>query len=132
MCSRPSNLGLAIPATALDRRSFLKGAALGTIRMAVAGGMAGPSRSAQAAGTLHATHGSGFCNVAFFISHARQLARDDGVTLEFISTPSFADEVTFLAAGHADVSMLPYTNFIGTARCCWNPPASCSPSAGSR
>jgi NitT/TauT family transport system substrate-binding protein len=68
--------------------------------------------SARAAGTVKGTHGSGFCNIAYFITHARQLARDDGLTLEFVNTPSFADEVTFLGTGQADVSMLPYTNFM--------------------
>ena len=113
MCDRHGNLGLAIPATtALNRRSFLKASALGTITMAVAGGMMDLPGSARAAGTVKATHGSGFCNVAFFITHARQLAKDDGLTLEFVNTPSFADEVTFLGTGQADVSMLPYTNFM--------------------
>jgi NitT/TauT family transport system substrate-binding protein len=111
MCDRHGNLGLAIPATtALNRRSFLKAGALGTITMA--GGMMGLPGSACAAGTVKATHGSGFCNVAFFITHARQLAKDDGLTLEFVNTPSFADEVTFLGTGQADISMLPYTNFM--------------------
>jgi NitT/TauT family transport system substrate-binding protein len=111
MCDRHGNLGLAIPATtALNRRSFLKAGALGTITMA--GGMTGLPGSACAAGTVKATHGSGFCNVAFFITHARQLAKDDGLTLEFVNTPSFADEVTFLGTGQADISMLPYTNFM--------------------
>jgi NitT/TauT family transport system substrate-binding protein len=113
MCDRHGNLGLAIPATtALNRRSFLKASALGTITMAVAGGMMGLPGSARAAGTVKGTHGSGFCNVAYFITHARQLARDDGLTLEFVNTPSFADEVTFLGTGQADVGMLPYTNFM--------------------
>ena len=80
--------------------------------MAVAGGMMGLPGSARAAATVKGTHGSGFCNVAFFITHARQLAKDDGLTLEFVNTPSFADEVTFLGTGQADVSMLPYTNFM--------------------
>jgi NitT/TauT family transport system substrate-binding protein len=111
MCDCHGNLGLAIPATtALNRRSFLKASALGTITMA--GGMMGLPGSARAARTVRATHGSGFCNVAFFITHARQLAKDDGLTLEFVNTPSFADEVTFLGTGQADVSMLPYTNFM--------------------
>jgi NitT/TauT family transport system substrate-binding protein len=94
----------------LDRRSFLKASALGT--MAMAGGTMGLLGSARAAATVKATHGSGFCNVAFFIAHARQLAKDDGLTLEFVNTLSFADEVTFLGTGQADVSMLPYTNFL--------------------
>jgi len=105
MCDCHGNLGLAIPATtASSRRSFLKASALGTITMAVAGGMMGRARAAM---SVKGTHGDGFCNVAFFITHARQLAKDDGLTLEFVNTPSFADQVTFLGAGQVDVSVLP-------------------------
>jgi ABC-type nitrate/sulfonate/bicarbonate transport system substrate-binding protein len=43
---------------------------------------------------------------------ARQLAKDDGVTLEFVNTPSFADQVTFIGTGQVDVSVMPYTNFM--------------------
>jgi NitT/TauT family transport system substrate-binding protein len=112
MCDCRGNLDLAIPAeTALNRRSFLKASALGTVTMA-AGGMMGLPGSARAAGIVNGTYGSGFCNVAFFITHARQLARDDGLTLEFVNTPSFADQVNFLGTGQVDVSMLPYTNFM--------------------
>jgi NitT/TauT family transport system substrate-binding protein len=111
MCDCDGKLGLANPATAaLNRRSFLKASTLGTITMA-AGGMGAPG-SARAASTVKATHGSGFCNVAFFITHARQLGKDDGLTLEFVNTPSFADQVGFLGSGQVDVSMLPYTNFM--------------------
>jgi len=113
MCDRHSNPSPAIPATTtLNRRSFLKASALGTITMAVVGGMMDLPGSARAAATVKGTHGSGFCNAAFFITHARQLAKDDGLTFEFVNTPSFADEVTFLGTGQADVSMLPYTNFM--------------------
>ena len=113
MCDGHDNLGLAIPATAaLNRRSLLKASALGTITMAAAGGMMGLPGSARAATTVKGTYGSGFCNVAFFITHARQLARNDGVTLEFVNTPSFADQIAFLGAGQVEVSMLPYTNFM--------------------
>jgi NitT/TauT family transport system substrate-binding protein len=110
MCDCHGNPGLAIPAAALNRRSFLKASALGT--MAGASGMMGLPGSARAAATIKGTYGSGFCNVAFFITHARQLADDDGLTLEFVNTPAFADQVGFLGSGQVDVSMLPYTNFM--------------------
>jgi NitT/TauT family transport system substrate-binding protein len=96
----------------LDRRSFLKAGTLGTIVMAVSAGMMGFPGSACAAATVKGTHGNGFCNVTFFITHARQLAKDDGLTLEFVNTPSFADQVTFLGSGQVDVSVIPYTNFM--------------------
>jgi NitT/TauT family transport system substrate-binding protein len=113
MCYCHGNLGLTIPpTTALNRRSFLKASALGTIAMGVAGGIAGLPGSARAAATVKGAHGDGFCNVAFFITHARQLAKDDGLILEFVNAPSFADRVAFLGAGRVDVSVLPYTNFM--------------------
>jgi NitT/TauT family transport system substrate-binding protein len=113
MCDCHGKLGLANSATtALNRRSFLKASTLGTITMAAASGLVGLPRPARAAATIKATYGSGFCNVAFFITHARQLAKDDGLTLEFVNTPSFADQVNFLGSGQVDVSMLPYTNFM--------------------
>ena len=79
--------------------------------MAVPAGMMGLPGSAHAASTVKGTHGNGFCNVAFFITHARQLAKDDGLTLEFVNTPSFADQVTS-GTGQVDVRLLPYTNFM--------------------
>jgi NitT/TauT family transport system substrate-binding protein len=113
MCDRHGNLGLpGRTLTAVNRRSFLKATAAGTIVMGVSGGMMGLPGSAHAASTVKGTHGNGFCNVAFFITHARQLAKDDGVTLEFVNTPSFADQVTFIGTGQVDVSVMPYTNFM--------------------
>jgi NitT/TauT family transport system substrate-binding protein len=110
MCDCHGNAGLAIPAAALNRRSFLKASALGT--MAAAGGMMALPGSARASATIKGTYGSGFCNVAFFITHAHQLGRDDGLTLELVNTPAFADQIGFLGSGQVDVSMLPYTNFM--------------------
>jgi NitT/TauT family transport system substrate-binding protein len=112
MCACHGNPGLAIPApTALNRRSFLKTSVQGAATMA-AGGMMARAGLARAASTVRATYGSGFCNVAFFITHARQLALDDGLRLEFVNTPSFADQVNFVGSGQVEVSMLPYTNFL--------------------
>ena len=113
MCDRHGGLDFAgLTKSALNRRTFLKASALGTIVMAVPAGMMGLPGSARAAATIKGTHGNGFCNVAFFITHARQLAKDDGVTLEFVNTPSFADQVTFIGTGQVDVSVMPYTNFM--------------------
>ena len=113
MCDRHGTQAPTGPAKrALDRRSFLKAGTLGTIVMAVPAGMVGLPGSAHAAATVKGTHGNGFCNVTFFITHARQLAKEDGLTLEFVNTPSFAEQVTFLGTGQVDVSVLPYTNFM--------------------
>lgn len=113
MCDRHGTQGLTqLTKSTLDRRSFLKASALGTIVMGVSGGLMGLPGSARADLTVKGTHGNGFCNVAFFITHAHQLAKEDGLTLEFVNTPSFADQVTFLGSGQVDVSVLPYTNFM--------------------
>jgi NitT/TauT family transport system substrate-binding protein len=96
----------------IDRRAFLRrGAAAGAIAVAVPMGFS--NGQTQAAGAFKATHGSGFCNSAFFITHAKQLGKEYGLTLEFVNTPTFAEIVTFLGAGLVDVSVLPYTSFIG-------------------
>jgi NitT/TauT family transport system substrate-binding protein len=113
MCDRHGSRAATSPAkSVLDRRSFLKAGTLGTIVMAVPAGMVDSPGSARAAASVKGTHGNGFCNVTFFIAHARQLAKEDGLTLEFVNTPSFAEQVTFLGTGQVDVSVLPYTNFM--------------------
>jgi NitT/TauT family transport system substrate-binding protein len=95
----------------MDRRSFLRrGAAAGTIAVAVPLELFG--EPVDAATTFKGTHGTGFCNSAFFITHAKQLGKEYGLTLEFVNTPTSAELVTFLGAGMVDVSVLPYTSFI--------------------
>ena len=113
MCDHHGIRGLtSVDAPKLNRRSFLKSSAAGTIAVALPAGMLGFPGSAHAASTFKGTHGNGFCNVTFFITHAKQLAKEDGLTLEFVDTPSFADQVTFLGSGQVDISVLPYTNFM--------------------
>jgi NitT/TauT family transport system substrate-binding protein len=95
----------------INRRAFLRrGAAAGTIAVAAPMGVFGGP--AHAAATFKGTHGTGFCNSAFFITHAKQLGKEYGLTLEFINTPTSAEMVTFFGAGMVDVSVLPYTSFI--------------------
>ncbi|HET8996612.1 MAG TPA: ABC transporter substrate-binding protein, partial [Acetobacteraceae bacterium] len=92
-----------------DRRSLLKTAAAGVVTIGLPF-----AKTANAASpiTLKGTHGTGFCNSAFFITHMRHLAKKDGVTLQFVNTPTNADAVTFFATGQVDVSVLPYTSFL--------------------
>lgn len=94
----------------LNRRSVLKGGAAAALTVGVAGSL-WPS-AAMAATTITSTHGTGFCNLPLFLAHARQLAKEDGLTLEFANTPTFAEHVTFLGAGLVDVGVLPYTSFV--------------------
>jgi NitT/TauT family transport system substrate-binding protein len=103
MCDRQSG-EISIDRRALLRRSAAAGAIVVAAPMGFFGG------PAQAAGTFKATHGSAFCNSAFFITHAKQLGKEYGLTLEFVNTPTFSEIVTFLGAGMVDVSVLPYTS----------------------
>jgi NitT/TauT family transport system substrate-binding protein len=67
---------------------------------------------AQGRGRLRSTHGTGFCNLNLFLAQSLQLARDDGTEIQFINTPTFAEQVTFLGMGQVDVGLMPYTSFI--------------------
>jgi NitT/TauT family transport system substrate-binding protein len=96
----------------LSRRQVLRRAAEGTVVVGLAGGALGGIGSALASGSVKATHGSGFCNLGLFLAHARQLAMEDGVRLEFANAPTFAEHVTFLGIGAVDISIVPYTSFI--------------------
>lgn len=94
----------------LSRRAALKGTAAAALTIGVAGSI-WPSPAA-ASNTVKSTHGTGFCNLPLFLSHARQTAQEDGLALEFVNTPTFAEHVTFLGAGLVDVGVLPYTSFV--------------------
>jgi len=97
--------GRAIP----SRRAFLKGAAAVTT---ITLGMGGAMGTAHAAGGIKGTHGTGFCNLNIFLAHSRQYAKAAGVELEFINTPTFAEQVTFLGMGQVDIGLMPYTSFM--------------------
>ncbi|MEM7525378.1 MAG: ABC transporter substrate-binding protein, partial [Pseudomonadota bacterium] len=88
---------------------FMKAGAASALSLGILGGVpanaAGPS-------TIKSTHGTGFCNLPLFLSHARQTAKEDDLTLEFVNTPTFAEHVTFLGVGLVDVGVLPYTSFV--------------------
>src|SRR5258708_35664378 len=60
--------------------------------------------------TVKATPGTGLCNCPFFLVKERNLAQ--GVTLDFVVTPSNADIAALFGAGVVDVSVGPYTNFM--------------------
>jgi pimeloyl-ACP methyl ester carboxylesterase len=96
-----------------ERRTFLGRGAAGAIAIGLPIGILGGGSSAHASATFKGTHGNGFCNSAFFITHTRQLGKEYGLTLEFVNTPTFAEMVTFFGAGMVDVSVLPCTSFIG-------------------
>ena len=97
----------------ISRRDVLRRSAQGAVVVGISSGLLGGTGTAAADTGVKATHGTGFCNLALFLAHARQLAREDGVVLEFVNAPTFAEHVTFLGTGQVDVSIVPYTNFIG-------------------
>ena len=92
-----------------SRRDFLKTGAASALAVGVGTGLPGV---AHAGTTVKSTHGTGFCNLPLFLSHAQQTAQEDGLTLEFVNTPTFAEHVTFLGTGLVDVGVLPYTSFV--------------------
>jgi NitT/TauT family transport system substrate-binding protein len=92
-----------------SRRNVLKATGAAALTIAFGPGLIG---AAHAADTIKSTHGSGFCNLNIFLTHALQTAREDGLELQFVNTPTFAEQVTFLGIGQVDVGLMPYTSFI--------------------
>jgi NitT/TauT family transport system substrate-binding protein len=93
-----------------DRRALLRSGGAMALTMAVMPGLL--SGRAEAADALKSTHGTGFCNLNLFLAHAEQLAKDDGLEIQFINTPTFAEQVTFLGMGQVDLGLMPYTSFM--------------------
>jgi NitT/TauT family transport system substrate-binding protein len=93
-----------------SRRGFLRSAGTGVLTVAISGGLHGHAYAAEA--HIKSVHGSGFCNLNYFLTEAKQLAKDDGVILDFVLTPTSAEMVTFLGAGQVDAALIPYTSFI--------------------
>ncbi len=107
--SFPANTSSEIERLKLSRRGVLKAGVASAMALTIGSGFPG---MASAASSVKSTHGTGFCNLPLFLSHARQTAQADGLTLEFVNTPTFAEHVTFLGAGLVDVGVLPYTSFV--------------------
>jgi NitT/TauT family transport system substrate-binding protein len=108
MCDRSAPLSLSsLRASDFTRRGFLRTAGAGALTVAISGGHA---HAAEA--HIKSVHGSGFCNLNYFLTEAKQLAQDDGVILDFVVTPTSAEMVTFLGAGQVDAALIPYTSFI--------------------
>lgn len=106
--------------TSLNRRAFLRGtAAVGAAGIlpawlaACSSSTAAPATSggsSSAAVTVKATHGTGLCNLSFFLAKERNLA--EGVDIQFVVTPTNADIVTLFGSGQVDASLVPYTQFM--------------------
>jgi NitT/TauT family transport system substrate-binding protein len=111
MCDRSSPLLLSsLHGMEFSRRSFLRAAGTGVLSIAIGGGLHSHADAAEA--HITSVHGSGFCNLNYFLTEAKQLAKDDGVILDFVVTPTFAEMVTFLGAGQVEAALIPYTSFI--------------------
>lgn len=98
-----------------SRRDFVKGATAAGASLALSLGAAAsliPSVASAATTTLKATHGTGLCNLAFFLVERRGLAKPDGVDLKFVVTPTLADISTLFGSGQVDMSVIPYSNFL--------------------
>lgn len=98
----------------LSRRDFLRNSSAASATLAIPAGLTSmlASGAAQAATTIKATHGSGLCNLGFFLAKKRELAKADGVELDFVITPTNADIVTLFGSGQVDMSVIPYSNFL--------------------
>ena len=67
-----------------SRRGFLRATAASSLD---AGGRA--SGSAHAAEShIKSIHGSGFCNLNYFLANALQTAQEDGLIIDFVMTPT--------------------------------------------
>lgn len=110
----------------LDRRRFLQQAGMAGALVAVPSWLAAAcsssddTKEATGAGesspgstvSIKATHGTGLCNLGIFLVKERELAKADGVDLEFVVTPSNADIATLFGAGQVEASLIPYSNFM--------------------
>ncbi|MFC7474708.1 ABC transporter substrate-binding protein [Dankookia sp. GCM10030260] len=114
MCDRygasilPDYAAIGRAATA-TRRGVMKATAASVLTFAA--GFSGAAH-AQAKGSLKSTHGTGFCNLNLFLAHSLQMAKEDGLEIQFINTPTFAEQVTFLGMGQVDLGLMPYTSFV--------------------
>ncbi len=112
MCDRLAPAPLAqLRSMDFSRRSVLRATAASAITLAVGPGLFG-TKAMAADSHIKSTHGSGFCNLNYFYSHALQTAKDDGLTLDFVNARTFAEMVTFLGTGQVDAGLVPYTSFI--------------------
>lgn len=109
--------------SSLDRRRFLRNTAMAGAAVTVPGWLAAcgsstsTSSSPAKAGaaevvSIKATHGTGLCNLGIFLAKERELGKADGISLDFVVTPSNADIATLFGAGQVEASLLPYSNFM--------------------
>lgn len=100
----------------LSRRGFLRTSSAGAVTVALPAGIAAAlgakGARAQSFTKVKATHGAGLCNLGIFLAKKRELAKADGVELDFVVTPTTTDVVTLFGSGQVDISVIPYSNFL--------------------
>jgi NitT/TauT family transport system substrate-binding protein len=101
---------LSLGSRSFSRRGVLRATAAGTLALAVGPGLGSAAHAAES--HIKSIHGSGFCNLNYFLANALQTARDDGLVIDFVMTPTTAEMVTFLGAGQVDAGLMPYTSFM--------------------
>jgi NitT/TauT family transport system substrate-binding protein len=111
MCAHFDSVSLlSLSARTFNRRGFLRATAASTLVLAAGPGLGGAAHAAET--HIKSIHGSGFCNLNYFLANALQTAQEDGLTIDFVMTPSSADMVTFLGTGQVDAGLMPYTSFM--------------------
>ena len=115
MCERlDRSLVPDLSSIASGRRSFMKRSAAGVITMAAPPGpVLRRCAGCRPRVRLRSTHGTGFCNLQPLpFARVGRRPPTDGLTIEFVNTPTFAEQVTFLGIGEVDVGLMPYTSFV--------------------
>ena len=91
----------------MGRREFLCHCGVGGV--ATAAMLAGFNTPAVAGNlTIKATHGSGLCNMAIFLAHARKMTEQYGINLEFVNAPASADIAAIFGSGQVDLTSVPF------------------------
>jgi NitT/TauT family transport system substrate-binding protein len=93
-----------------SRREFVCRCCIGGVASAAV--LASLNRPAKADElTIKATHGTGLCNMAIFLAHARNMTEPYGINLEFVNAPSSGDIAAIFGSGQVDMSSVPYSNY---------------------
>ena len=84
MCSRCDGHALRGAGAACSRRELLRRSANGAVMVGLSSGVLGASMAERAAPPFGLRMAAGFCSLALFLAHARQIAAADGIALELI------------------------------------------------
>ena len=101
---------LSLKPANFNRRGFLRATAASSMALAFGPGLADAAHAAES--HIKSIHGSGFCNLNYFLANALQTAQEDGLIIDFVMTPTSAEMVTFLGTGQVDAGLMPYTSFM--------------------